>query len=189
MADCPSYYFIVPLHAEPPLHGRYSMLSKDWLCGYSTDRNRRLKPGLGHVRGGMAFNRTSGFLYLPVDGTYFIYSQVQFHSNSSEPILMGHRTVVCLPPPHGRCSVPDAVHSGANVYMETITEPYVEANTVAQFHGGIFHFPAGTQVGVWGYWPFGTGSALGSEEALFELKASWYHTFMGAYLIDEVPFE
>ena len=146
------------------------------------------------------FNRTSGFVTLPLNGTYFLYSQVQFkiETNFTKPDRVGYRTVVCIPPPHGYCTTPGALTGQGSPYMETLPQDqYVEGTSNALFHGGVFHLPANSQVGLVAYYSrslrqkYGSSSndGGGGEETGLGYRATWYHSYLGVFLVDEIPFE
>ena len=68
------------------------ILTDKWLCDFSYTK--------AHVAGGMSF--VDGFLKVPSDGVYFIYSQVSLEAQNSaeakggkKPIVMGHSTIIC----------------------------------------------------------------------------------------------
>ena len=132
---------------------------------------------LGHVQGGMKFNRTTGYLTLPVDGIYFIYSQVQLSSNTVASIFMSHGTLVYTP---GHPELKTG--SRPMRYLESYGRPYAGSRVKATFnHGGLFHLPAGAQVGI------ATHYDTRGESLWF--SGAPEDSFMGAFLVNEVPFQ
>lgn len=129
----------------------------------------------------MFFNRTSGFLRLPKDGFYYIYSQVIFRAGRrlGEESEIHSKVVVCIPGDH--CEFPN---SQSKTHLETVD--YIEANQFkTQFQAGLFHFPAGTQIAI-------IASNLlhsnPSSPTLLSYHALWYRTYMGAFLVNDAPF-
>ena len=133
----------------------------------------------GHVRGGMKFNRTMGYLTLPVDGIYYIYSQVQFSSNTAENNnAMAYGTLVYTP---GHPKLKRSVR-----YLESFGRPFAGPRVKATFnHGGLFHLPAGAQIHIAAKYDT---RAIKPKESLW-FSGFWEDSFMGAFLVDEVPFQ
>ena len=125
----------------------------------------------------MNFNRTTGYLTLPVDGIYYIYSQVQFSSNSAASIYMSYGTLVYTP---GHPELKTV--AGPRRYLESYGRPYAGSMVKATFnHGGLIHLPAGAQVGIAAHYDT-RGDSLGFSGAPED-------SFMGAFLVNEVPFQ
>ena len=138
---------------------------------------------LGHVRGGMKFNRTKGYLTLPVDGIYYIYSNVQFSSNTvASNIVMEYDTLVYTP------NHPKLLTGSRWVsYLESYGRPHAAGSKVkATFnHGGLFHLPAGAQVSI---------AARYDTNAIKKNESLWFSgysrvSYMGAFLVEEVLFD
>ena len=131
------------------------------------------------MQGGMSYNKETGFLLLPVDGMYFVYSQVMFSARnvpSSQVVKMGHRTVVCRPG--------DSSCGPSTPMMESMSYPSRAADGNAlssHYHGGVLSATAGTQVAVAGWYDTNLpdGSLL--------IDTHWSHSYMGAFLI-QAPY-
>jgi len=130
----------------------------------------------------MVFNRSSGYLRLPVDGLYYIYSQVQFWSNTAvnNPIVMKYATVSIIPKSdqheYKSTLIPRA-------QLESIGMPYAGPKVAATFnHGGLFHFPAGTQIGIQAFYDPRIDTNRGEW---LKFSGTSEDTFMGAFLINE----
>lgn len=169
-------------HTMGEYGGQYSVLTEDWKC----TPDARNPSAYGRVHGGMAFNKTTGFLRLPVDGIYFVYSQIVFKiDNLDVPFSIKHQTVACIPN-HG-CTSPD---SGATqTYVETVDRYLgnVSQDAESTYHGTLLHFPAGTQVALVTFKPEDLLSTVRSDRDVF-VDATWHRTFMGAFLVESIPF-
>ena len=127
------------------------------------------------MQGGMSYNKRTGFLLLPVDGLYFVYSQVMYSATnvpSGKVVKMGHRTVVCLPE--------DPNCGPATVMMETMSYPARATDNSAYnsyYHGGILSATAGTQIAVAGWYD------TNLPDNSLRINTHWSHSFMGAFLI------
>ena len=79
----------------------HSIITKDWVC--ARPDKTQTSSTYGRVRGGMFFNRSSGFLRLPKTGVYYVYSLVHFRGGSSrdtEPEqVIKSKMVACNPQP------------------------------------------------------------------------------------------
>ena len=131
----------------------------------------------------MKFNRTMGYLTLPVDGIYYIYSNVQFSSNTvASNIVMEYDTLVYTP------NHPKLLTGSRPVsYLESYGRPHAAGSKVkATFnHAGLFHLPAGAQVSI---------AARYDTNAIKKNESLWFSgysrvSFMGAFLVEEVPFD
>ena len=145
------------------------IISKNWQCKSDGQWNT------AHVQGGMHFNRNTGFLTLPVNGTYFIYSQILFtikQTNTSNilPIRMGHRTVAC--DAEDTC----AMSPFGTPHLESYAYPYDDSsNQDVHYHGGLFFFRAGTKIAI---------VSLYNHTATLQYRAAWERSFMGAFLVN-----
>lgn len=130
----------------------------------------------GHVKGGMSYNRNSGFLRIPVAGTYFVYSQVLMWTNSSGPVQYGHSTVTCS------CTGDCSCHAVANVAgvgelstyrsgREYLTSFSSGTSGGTNYHGGLFHLDDNSYFAVVSHYR-DVGDIAHSAKA-----------FMGAYLV------
>ena len=69
--------------------------------------------------------------------------------------------------------------------LESIGMPYSGPKVAATFnHGGLFHFPAGTQIGIGAFYDPRIDSERGES---LKFSGTSEDTFMGAFLISETP--
>lgn len=164
----------------------YVVTTKQWVCGRQAREYE-----FGVIAGGMVFNRSSGFLILPTDGVYYIYSHVSFVlKNSDTTYETEARMVACVPGVD--CEVVDPHH----------LPPLLEsADSIDRFHnrqanrgengvyqGGLFHFPAHTQISLlikdpkWGL----SRREKGADDRLFTSLHTG-NSYMGAILMQRMP--
>ena len=133
----------------------------------------------------MIFNRTSGFLTLPVSGIYYLYSQVHMTvvTNFTKGIRLGHKTVVCSPRRNCNTIQEAAESTSLPAHLQSYSGLHTD-KFAGHFHGGLFHFPAGTHVGIVTFWP--SHRVMTDANITLELKFSalWQESFLGAYLVD-----
>ena len=132
----------------------------------------------GHVSGGMSYNSHTGFLRVPVDGYYYVYSQVLLEpTNQSQPTpaLLGHKTVTCSCRTDCTCSMLE----GSNNYIlrqsDLVHSTSYSKKKVSNYHGGVFKLKANTYIGLL--------ANLGDDSVRYSLTS--YNSFMGAFLISE----
>ncbi|XP_019857348.1 PREDICTED: uncharacterized protein LOC109585650 [Amphimedon queenslandica] len=130
---------------------RIPILSAGWSC----DKGRN-----GHVLGGMKYNSKNGFLRVPVEGIYFLYSQILLNitSHDGPSTKLGHMTV--------RCECKDESNDCYCYSMEknlAYTNPgndmdgdFMRSYTTwnkgsaggSKYQGGLFHLTAGDYIAV-----------------------------------------
>ena len=160
----------------------HSIITPGWICSSSTEGDSTYE---GRVHGGMIFNRTSGFLRLPKDGFYYVYSQVIFAaSRKLEGEAEIHsKMVACIP--GDKCTFPN---SHSKTHLQSID--YIEASEYeALLHGGLFHFPAGTQIAIIASNLLHSGTPASYSRPPLNYNGLWTQTYMGAFLVDVAPFE
>ena len=151
---------------------RFSILSKGWVCEKTSNERRAM------VRGGMKFHKSSGFLEFPVSGVYYIYHQITFRLDAREKPntrrLARTRLVACIP--GDDCT-----------YIAEDGEPYMQSEAGlsgsygrSKFQGGLFFFPAGARVAVL-VW----NELYDRYLRAIRYDDYSYHTYMGAYLVDQ----
>lgn len=156
----------------------HSIITPGWICGRTSESST----DYGKVHGGMFFNRTSGFLQLPKDGFYYVYSQVIFRSGRSltTESEIHSKLVVCIP--GYKCDFPN---SQSETHLESVE--YIDPNQFQTlFQAGLFHFPAGTQVAIIASNLLHNGGSAARPP--LEYHALWYRTYMGAFLVNAAPF-
>ena len=140
-----------------------------------------------HVSGGMAFNRTTGFLRVPVSGYYNVYSQVLIApiNKSSSGFVFGHSTsyCTCLPDePDCQCSVLEpGVGYIRNNELESnnlATSTTFNSRPQSSYHGGVFHLEAGGYLGV-------VVKLVRNEAPQVGFSTVSENSFLGAFLISE----
>lgn len=124
----------------------------------------------GYVRGGMVFDRETGELIVPVTGIYFVYSQVHLEiSNSSNLIVAGTKTAMC---PHRQpCSSTPLMRT--EVFTDVSSDPF--------YHGGLFNLTANSTISIAAF-----GRVNGTIVDSLAYKTYFAHTFLGAYLVEEL---
>jgi hypothetical protein len=145
----------------------YSNITVGWSCG-STIISPTSFPG--YVRGGMVFHRDTGELVVPVEGIYFVYSQVHVDiGNASNLVLAGIQTIIC--PQQGRCRPTTSMLT--ETFLDTTTEPF--------YHGGLFHLQANSTIRIAAF-----GRVNGSHVDSLAYRTYFANTFLGAYLVEEI---
>lgn len=157
-----------------PAPARQVILSKNWAC----NKDQIPRQAGGFVQGGMSYNKDTGYLLLPVDGIYFIYSQVMFsakNASNGQTIMMGHRTVVCRP---------DSSSCGpTTALLETMSYPAIatdKSTLDSYYHGGLLNAVAGTQIALAGWYD----NNLQNGNLLIDTH--WSHSYMGAFLVQSL---
>ena len=164
----------------------HSIITKDWVC--ARPDKTQTSSTYGRVRGGMFFNRSSGFLRLPKTGVYYVYSLVHFRGGSSrdtEPEqVIKSKMVACIP--NLECEFPEEhyvsyLHSERRLFNAT---RYDEENN---FQAGLFHFPAETQLAIVVNNPKfrQTFEQRNQGPDMMYLDGRRQHTYMGAFLVDD----
>ncbi len=139
----------------------YAIISSGWTCGA-----RHIQ---GHVRGGMTFDRQRGALIVPVEGIYFVYSQVHINmTHAPDNVFSGHQTMIC----EGSC-YPTA-------YL--VSRGLTDITIGAYYHGGLFHLSAGSKITVVAWYDRDIRAANGS----IAYQATFPNTFFGAFLVEEI---
>lgn len=166
----------------------YIPVMKQWTCSRPHDVTRPVPYGI--ITGGMVFNRTSGFLRLPKDGVYYIYSHVLFQlENSSEAHRVSVRMVACIP------------ELDCELAQPKTSQEFSESNGVAVqyknkligddgiYQGGLYHFSAGTEVSMLVINPKGRVRRWerDQEDKLFISRAK-ENSYFGAFLVEELVF-
>lgn len=107
----------------------------------------------------MKYNDENGFLKVPVEGIYFIYSQILMNvssPDSSRPIKLGHMTVHCT------CDDRSQLSDDCYCYSMQNTLPYnddaeglmrsyswnMESSGGSTYHGGLFHLTANSYIAI-----------------------------------------
>lgn len=166
----------------------YVVVTKNWQCGAHTRNNP-----FGIISGGMAFNRSSGFLVLPKDGVYFIYSHVQFRllETTDETYETVARMAACVP--DGVCEMtspsrfPKLTESGSSITRHSHSHRIDGANGLYQ--GGLFHFPAGTRIAILAKdMKYNRGGRVRDKPDLFT-SLSREDSYFGAYLVQEKKYK
>lgn len=163
----------MPLSSSPvpPGSARQVIISKNWAC----NKDNTIRMAGGFVQGGMSFNKDTGFLLLPLDGVYFVYSQVVFSAtdvSSGQTISMGHRTVVCRPG--------DLSCGPGMPLLETISYPARAPDRSvlsSYYHGGLLSATAGTQIAVAGWYD------PNLQDRSLQIDMHWSHSYLGAFLV------
>ena len=126
----------------------------------------------------MSYDRESGFLQVPVDGIYFVYSQVLMETDSEEPVQYGHSTVSCTCDEDCTCHEMAtvngrelSVYRNGDEYMTSFTRGSGGTN----YHGGLFSLSNNSYIAIVGHY-----NELGNIDHI-NLGSS--EAFFGAYLI------
>ncbi len=165
-------------HRDP-----YVVISKNWTCGSTNKKDS----AYGIISGGMVFNRSSGFLTLPKDGVYYVYSHVEFKLQDTEKTYEAHaRMVVCIP--GETCQMDAYLYHKLSESGGTVSQPNDRLKPNQGEHGlyqgGLFHFPAGTRILILAKDPkFKTRITVkrGGDKLVINSDS-----YMGAYLVQEM---
>lgn len=148
----------------------YSIISVGWTCGAIHDRV--MLPG--YVRGGMIFDRDIGALVVPVEGVYFVYSQVHVNvSNPNQVLVTGTQTMICETE---RC------RSTSYILSQALTD-----DTYGPFyHGGLFYLNANSTIKIAAWYDPTIGRRVDPHAESLAYTSHFTNTFFGAYLVEEV---
>ena len=143
------------------------------------------------ILGGMVFNRTSGFLQLPKDGVYYVYSHVLFQlSNTSETLRTSVRMVACIPELECEFAQPGNAKdfSVSNSVVTQYKDKKIGDDGIYQ--GGLYHLSAGTQISLLVINPKGRvrRGERQQEDKLFISRAK-ESSYFGAFLVQELPLD
>ena len=126
----------------------------------------------GHVVGGMKYNEASGFLQVPTDGIYFIYSQILISTDDSSASKLGHMTVKCSCEDICNCyDIQNYVSYNDDTF--NIMNSY-SGSAGSNYHGGLFHLKAGSYVGV---------IAVKPKSGSINMVAENSKSFFGGYFV------
>ncbi len=163
------------------------MITRSWKCG----AHRKNNP-FGIISGGMVFNRSSGYLILPKDGVYYIYSHVQFKLQDSDKTYeTAARMAACIP--GEECTMDEFFYTKLTESGGTVTQHNYKRTPGEGEHGlyqgGLFHFPAGTRIMILAKDPKfrlpRREQNLPDKLLTSVLKEKSY---MGAYLVQEIDY-
>ena len=120
-------------------------------AGWSCDEGRN-----GHVLGGMKYNSVNGFLKVPVEGIYFVYSQILLNitSHDGSSTKLGHMTVKCSCGDESNCYCYSMEKNLA--YTDDMDQDFMRSYTTwnkgslggSKYQGGLFHLTAGDYIAV-----------------------------------------
>ena len=130
----------------------------------------------------MIFDRDMGALIVPVEGIYFVYSQVHVNiSNPTRVLLTGTQTIICE---ERRCRSTPYLMSQA--LTDVTYEPF--------YHGGLFHLNANSTIKIAAWYdaivgrdikaPDGTTVNQSADSLAY--TAHFPNSFLGAYLVEEI---
>ena len=132
----------------------------------------------------MSYNKTTGFLRVPVSGYYNVYSQVLLEpSNISSAKMFGHYTSSCTCPDHNTNCQCSLLETGVG-YIADKTQKNLLASTTfntraqSNYHGGVFHLEAGTYLGI-------LVNLKSNPQASVKFNTYFENSFIGAFLISE----
>lgn len=174
-------------HRDP-----YVVITKKWRCSSVKQNNGKKDNPFGIVSGGMVFNRSSGFLTLPKDGVYYVYSHVQFKLQETDKTYETvARIAACVPGETCKMdpyNYPKLTESGGTITQHNHRKrPSGGENGLYQ--GGLFHFPAGTRILILAKDPkFGLSKRERSETDKLLTSAAREESYMGAYLVQEMDY-
>ena len=128
----------------------------------------------GYVRGGMIFDRDIGALVVPVEGVYFVYSQVHVNvSNPNQVLVTGTQTMICETE---RC------RSTSYILSQALTD-----DTYGPFyHGGLFYLNANSTIKIAAWYDPTIGRRVDPHAESLAYTSHFTNTFFGAYLVEEV---
>ena len=144
----------------------YVIISTGWSCGSTNP----FIPLHGYVRGGMTFDPDAGSLKVPVQGIYFVYSQVHINTtNATRNIFAGHQTMIC-----------EGEQCRSTVYV--MSKALTDVTVGPFYHGGLFNLSANSTISVAAWYDrrIGPSDTIG-------YRAAFQNTFLGAFLVEEIP--
>ena len=134
-----------------------------------------------------------GFLKVPFDGVYFIYSQVASElknysdaQNSANRIVIGHSTMICKCSEDGqpnscRCSTGNEDNPLSDIRNKAYMRSTSEGTGIykgSNFHGGLFHLEANSYISIV---PFVTSHSNPKTTII----GKNINSFFGAFLVSE----
>ena len=157
-------------HVADPSPNRYGIISVGWTCGAT--HPRVTLPA--YVRGGMIFNRSIGALVVPVEGIYFVYSQVHINvSNPTESVPTGTQMFIC-----------EEEFCRATPYL--VSRALTDVTYGPYYHGGLFHLNANSTIKVAAWYDSTVGRRVDPHAESIAYQAYFQNTFFGAYLVEEI---
>ena len=160
---------IISLSDPSPYY--YSIISVGWSCGSTNER--AVLPG--YVRGGMIFDRDIGAIIVPVEGIYFVYSQVHVNiSNPREVVLSGTQTFIC------------ESESGCRTTAYLVSQALTDVTHGPFYHGGLFHLNANSTIKIAAWYDASVGEERGSRADSLAYTAYFAKSFFGAFLVEEI---
>lgn len=139
------------------------------------------------ILGGMVFNRTSGFLQLPKDGVYYIYSHVLFQlSDTNETLRTSVRMVACIPELECEFAKPSNTKDFSVSNGVAIQYKNKRIGDDGIYQGGLYHLSAGTQISLLVINPKGRARRGEKVDKLFISRAK-ESSYFGAFLVQELP--
>ena len=150
----------------------YPVLSAKWSCDDSAS---------GLIKGGMSYNPTTGFLRVPVDGAYFLYSQIIVRNTTQ---ALGHSTVLCKCAGKASCvcttddssSISKTSSAEVQEFMQSLQSGTDDVSS--NYHGGIRYLKAGDQIAL-----IPPVQYSGSYTYLKQQTKA----FFGAFLVSKLP--
>ena len=151
----------------------YPVLSAKWSCDDSAS---------GSIKGGMSYDSATGFLKVPVDGAYFLYSQIIVRGTTQ---ALGHSTVLCKCEGKADCmcttddsssSVSKTSSAEVQEFMQGLQSGTTDVSS--NYHGGIRHLKAGDQIAL-----IPPVQYSGSYTYLKQQTKA----FFGAFLVSKLP--
>ena len=121
----------------------------------------------------MVFDRDEGTLKVPVEGVYFVYSQVHVSARNmtGAVVLLGTQTLICE---HSHCR--------ETTYM--LSRGSTDEGDGPFYHGGLFQLNANSTIKIAAF-----GKADNSHIGSLAYETYFANTFMGAYLVEEIVTE
>lgn len=147
---------------------KYPVLTKGWSC---------LEQVNGYIKGGMSYSSQTGFLTVPVDGLYFVYSQITV--NTTEPL--GHVTFVCScveSSPDCDCLSDDGTITSSKVKEFLSSNQPANQDFSSNYHGSVKYLEADSQLALI------PPLSYSGEYTYF---AEWTQAYFGAFLISQLP--
>ena len=148
---------------------KYPVLTKEWSCA---------KHSNGYIKGGMLYNRQTGFLTVPVDGAYFVYSLITV--NTTQPL--GHVTFFCSciesSSPDCDClSDNDTITSSKVKEIMSSNQP-ANQDFSSNYHGCVKDLKAGAQLAI-------IPPLFYSGEYTYFAERT--QAYFGAFLVSQLP--
>lgn len=123
----------------------------------------------------MIFDRDIGAIIVPVEGIYFVYSQVHINiSNPQDVVLSGTQTFIC------------ENQRGCRTTRYLVSQALTDVTYEPFYHGGLFHLNANSTIKIAAWYDQSVGGGDDSRADSVAYTAYFSDSFFGAFLVEKV---